>query len=212
LTGISLLAPLGDHRKTHIEPSKGRKRKRQSKDESTTSELPPPPTEIRRHILIGINATTRHLEALAARNAPATMLASADEDSTSDSELPRPISMVILTHPKPSLSPVHAHLPTLIHLSTIKTQIDTQPTRIVPLATSTEARLSSALHIPRIGALAILANAPGAKALENFVRENIDTTTCKWIDEAVGAEWRGVNVKGGVEVVVGRGKKSVEGA
>jgi ribonuclease P/MRP protein subunit POP3 len=212
LIGDSLLAPLGDHRKTHIDPIKGRKRKRQSKNESTTSEPPPPSPEIGKHILIGINAVTRHLEALAARNAPATMLASADENSTSDDEPPRPISMVILTHPKPSLSPVHAHLPTLIHLSTLKTQIDTQPTRIVPLATSTEPRLSSALHIPRIGALAILANAPGAKALEDFVRENVDTTTCKWIDEAVGAEWRGVNVKSGVEVVIGRGKKSIEGA
>jgi ribonuclease P/MRP protein subunit POP3 len=210
LTGISLLAPLGDHRKTHIEPSKGRKRKRKSKDEPTTSEPPPPPPQVGKHILIGINAVTRHLEALAARNGPATMLASTNESSTPDDEAPRPISMVLLPHPKPSLSPVHAHLPTLIHLSTVKTPNNTQPTRIVPLATSTETRLSSALHIPRIGALAILSDAPGAKALEDFVRENVDMTTCKWIDEAVGAEWRGVNVKSGVEVVVGRGKKSTQ--
>jgi ribonuclease P/MRP protein subunit POP3 len=143
------------------------------------------------------------------------MLTSPDDAEIKEQDdSPRKISMVLLTHPKPSLSPAHAHLPTLIHLSTLTPQSNLQATRLVPLATSTESRLSGALHIPRIGALAILDGAPGAKALEDFVRERVDVTTCKWIDEAVGAEWRGVNVKSGVEVVVGRGKgqtKAVEG-
>jgi ribonuclease P/MRP protein subunit POP3 len=114
----------------------------------------------------------------------------------------RPVSMVLITHPKPSTSIAHAHFPTLVHLSTLNSAPDPNTTRLVPLATSADARLSSALHIPRIGALAILANAPGAKALEDFVREKVDTTSCPWIDEAMAAQWRGVNVKSETSFVV----------
>ena len=112
----------------------------------------------------------------------------------------RPLSMVILTHPKPSASPAHAHFPTLIHLSTLHNPVNTIPPpapqpRLIPLASSADARLASALHIPRVGALAIFADAPGAKSLEDFVRDNVDVTEAKWLDEAMEAEWRGVNVK-----------------
>lgn len=204
LTCTSLLAPLGDHRKTHINPSKGRKRKRKSKDDRDGSTTPPPPPEIGHHILIGINSVTRHLETLAARNAPSTMPASTDEHETTEkaSDDLRPISMVLITHPKPSTSIAHAHLPTLVHLSTLNPASNPNTTRLVPLATSTDARLSSTLHIPRIGALAILSNAPGAKALEDFVREKVDTTSCPWIDEAMAAQWRGINVKSETSFVV----------
>jgi ribonuclease P/MRP protein subunit POP3 len=205
----SLLSPLGEHRKTHIQPSKGKKRKRKSKDDqddSTMKDDPPPPPEIGKHILIGINSVTRHLEMLAARNAASTTpiagLRAKEPGVTAneDNERVRPLGMVILTHPKPFLSPAHAHLPTLIHLCTLRppTSESTssfKATRLIPLATSTDARIASNLHIPRVGALAIFADAPGAKALEDFVREKIDTTSCLWIDEAMDAKWRGINVK-----------------
>jgi ribonuclease P/MRP protein subunit POP3 len=193
---LSLVAPLGDHRKTHIHPSKGKKRKRKSKDESTTADAPPPPPEIGKHILIGINSVTRHLEALAAQNAPSTVplaVAKADEQETAAvKDDPRPLSMVITTHPKPSSSTAHAHLPTLVHLSTLKSSSSHQPTRLIPLATATDPRLASTLHIPRVGALAIFADAPGSQALQAFVREKISVTECPWIDEAMAAEWKGM--------------------
>jgi ribonuclease P/MRP protein subunit POP3 len=118
------------------------------------------------------------------------------------------LSMVIVTHPKPSISTAHAHLPTLVHLTTLEpsssTQSEDKTTRLIPLATSTDARLASALHIPRVGALAIFANAPGAKALEDFVRAKVGVTECPWIDEAMSAEWKGTNVK--TEYVAGKTK------
>ncbi|KAF1917380.1 hypothetical protein BDU57DRAFT_555251 [Ampelomyces quisqualis] len=201
----TLIAPLGDHRKTHIIPSRGkkRKRKRKSQDEPTapdTEARPPPPRpEIAKHLLIGINSVTRHLELRAARHSASVMpIAACKTETPSEQHSPGTLSMVIITHPKPSTSPAHAHLPTLVHLSTLKPSAPTQPqdktTRLIPLATSTDARLASALHIPRVGALAIFADAPGAKPLEDFVRERVGVTECPWIDEAMRAQWKGTNL------------------
>jgi ribonuclease P/MRP protein subunit POP3 len=226
LTTSSLVTPLGDHRRNYIQPSKGKKRKRNTKtaqNDSTLAETAPPLPEVDQHLLIGLNSVTRHLEALAARNAPTTapvafagrtpvelsnpkpedLQTSKDAQEVSDQSKQhddpqtmknlRPLSIVILTHPKPSLSPAHAHIPTLLHLSTLSAS--TPSTRLISLPTSTDALLASALHIPRVGALAIYEGAPGAKALENYVRDNVGVTECKWIDEAISAEWRGLNVK-----------------
>ncbi|KAF1941908.1 hypothetical protein EJ02DRAFT_403606 [Clathrospora elynae] len=223
----NLITPLGDYRRTHIHPSKGKKRKRTTKpspDDSTMAETAPPPPDIGKHLLIGLNSVTRHLEALAAQNAPTTapvfasknhhQASEAAKEQSAPKELSernsstnkqdsqvekkgvlRPLSMVILTHPKPALSPAHAHLPTLVHLSILSSgPASTIPTRLIPLPTSTDARLASKLHIPRVGALAIHGGAPGARALEEYVREHVGVTECKWIDEAMTAEWRGLNV------------------
>jgi ribonuclease P/MRP protein subunit POP3 len=201
----SLLTPLGDHRRIHIHPSKGKKRKRKSKDEATPDDTRPPAPEIGKHILIGINSVTRHLEALAAHHAPSTMpvavSGTGEQDAIDD---PRPVSMVITTHPKPSSSTAHAHLPTLVHLSTLKSSSLPQATRLIPLATVTDPRLASILHIPRVGALAIFADAPGAQTLEVFVREKVGVTECPWIDEAMAADWKGLNIKR--EISVGKAK------
>jgi ribonuclease P/MRP protein subunit POP3 len=106
--------------------------------------------------------------------------------------------MVILTHPQPSLSPSHAHLPTLLHLATLRPTSESSPsnaTRLIALPTSNDARFASALHIPRVGAIGIYEGAPGAKALEEYVRQHIGLTKCSWVDEAMKPEWRGLNVK-----------------
>ncbi|KAH5502678.1 hypothetical protein HBI52_166310 [Parastagonospora nodorum] len=217
----NLISPLGEYRKTHIQPSKGKKRKRRTKedqDDSAIKDNPPPPPEIGKHILVGINSVTRHLEMLAAQNAASTMpiaeLKKDEPDGAANKEEKhkyKPLSMVILTHPKPSLSTAHAHLPTLVHLSAVKpptSTIPSEPARLIPLATSTDARLASTLHIPRVGALAIFADAPGAKALEDYVRSRIDITTCPWIDEAMAAQWKGINVK--TETSIGKSKVPAE--
>ncbi|KAI4605705.1 hypothetical protein J4E80_010488 [Alternaria sp. BMP 0032] len=58
--------------KTYIHPSKGKKRKRNTKANEDGPENTPPSPEIGNHLLVGINSVTRHLEALAAENAPTT--------------------------------------------------------------------------------------------------------------------------------------------
>ncbi|CAA9963456.1 RNase-P-pop3 domain containing protein [Pyrenophora teres f. maculata] len=201
----NLITPLGDHRRVYTRPSKGKKRKRNTKTEqndSTMGDTPPRPPEIGNHVLVGLNSVTRHLEALAAKTAPCTApVANMRPASMDDSETKvlTPLSMVILTHPKPSLSPAHAHLPTLVHLATLSPTSTTPSasnveTRLIALPTAADARLASALGIPRVGALAVYQDAPGAKTLQDYVREHIGVTQCPWIDEAMSAEWKGLNV------------------
>ncbi|KAH9867832.1 hypothetical protein IAQ61_007136 [Plenodomus lingam] len=225
----NLVAPLGEHRRTHSHASKGKKRKRTTnpdpKDESTTlPDAPPPPPDISQHILIGLNAITRHLEALAARNAPTTLAPSILPPPSSPPSSPPPPSpppsspppssppppsppptaqpninhpaLILLTHPNPSSSPAHAHLPTLLHIATLSSPTTpTTKTRLVPLPTSTDPRLASYLGIPRVAALAIMQDAPGAQTLVEYVRSHVDVTECPWVDEAMAPRWKGANVR-----------------
>ncbi|KAF3033432.1 hypothetical protein E8E12_003234 [Didymella heteroderae] len=202
----NFLAPLGDHRKTHIQPSKSKKRKRSPKTPAEENPALPAPA-IRSHLLVGLNSVTRHLEALAASSAPPTVpVKDVDEVNSNQGDdaqkdvdaILRPLSMVILTHPQPSLSPSHAHIPTLLHLAILQTLSKTkvsEPTRLIALPTSNDARLANALHIPRVGAIGIYEGAPGAKAIEDYVRKHVGLTECLWINEAMKPEWRGLNVQ-----------------
>jgi ribonuclease P/MRP protein subunit POP3 len=109
--------------------------------------------------------------------------------------------MIFICQPKLSQSIAHAHLPTLVHLSTFGASSNTASaafstaTRLVPLPVSADTRLASCLGIPRVGAIAVFGGAPGARALEAFVRQKVGFVECKWIDEAIKAEWKDINVK-----------------
>jgi len=76
-----------------------------------------------------------------------------------------------------------------------------QYTRLVSLSTSSEARLASALHLPRLSALGIVEGAPGADALVEFVREKVGRVEVGWLAEAglegKNREWKGIKVKVG---------------
>ncbi|KAF2448328.1 hypothetical protein P171DRAFT_428423 [Karstenula rhodostoma CBS 690.94] len=196
----SLVQPLGDHRRTHIPPSKGKKRKREPQKESNNdadSSVPdtrPPPPEIGNHILIGLNSVTRHLESLAAQTTPPSALSRTKADaSLQDASPPRPLTMVLIPHNHPPASLPHAHIPTLVHLSNMDSQTE-KATRLLAVPPGCEPAIAEALHIPHVGALGILEGAPGADALVAYVRENVDLTRCAWIDEAMGPEWKGTKM------------------
>ncbi|KAI9830075.1 MAG: hypothetical protein M1826_005068 [Phylliscum demangeonii] len=94
---LSLLTPIGQHRRLHLRPSNGRRDQRrkapEARSQAATTDLgagihadepttrtpppppppsppPPPPPSISDHLTIGFNSTTRHLERLAHRSAP----------------------------------------------------------------------------------------------------------------------------------------------
>ncbi|KAF2995547.1 hypothetical protein E8E13_003056 [Curvularia kusanoi] len=204
----NLLAPIGEHRRTHIQLSKGKNRKRDIRLVSGDAHKVPVPA-VASHILVGLNSVTRHLETLAATTAPPTApinevvdgqsSPTSGDDKSSITPL-KQLSVVILTHPQPSSSPVHAHIPTLLHLATLRRDAKgkpSEPTRLVCLPTSTDNRLASALHIPRVGAIGIVEGAPGAKTLEEYVTKHVGLTECAWVDEALRSEWRELNVQQG---------------
>ncbi|KAF2015203.1 hypothetical protein BU24DRAFT_173248 [Aaosphaeria arxii CBS 175.79] len=237
-----LLEPLGQHRQTHHNPSKGKKRKLGGKQSSVSAvnrgsfkmdtsaavddATPPPAPQLSNHVLIGLNTVTRHLTALAQKQIPSQMpLDKSQDDHRSDLQIlnvtrhaendgdpeknhvemrsdeegaapPKdhyaPLPVVIIPHPTPSASLAHAHLPTLIYISSLDTA---QPTRLVCLPSSAETRLASALHIPRLGALAIKKDAPGAGPLIQYIREHVERVECPWIGEGLRAEWQGVKTE-----------------
>lgn len=195
----SLLQPLGDHRRTHLLPSKGKKRKRKANSTPLEDEPPeaaPPRPEVGSYILTGLNSVTRHLEALAAHTAPPVVPLSANgegEEPVASAQSLTPISLVVIPHNHPPSSLPHAHIPTLVHLSTLN-QSSITATRLIAIPPSYEPRLATALHIPHVGALGILEGAPGAGPLVDYVREHVETTSCTWIDEAMRAEWKGVKI------------------
>jgi ribonuclease P/MRP protein subunit POP3 len=186
LTLFSLLEPLGRHRKTHRIPSKGKKRKRDSETQSLT---PPDPPPVASHVLVGLNNTTRYLASLARQSAPSSWSVEAQPSINSL----KPLSFIAIPHPSPLSSLLHAHLPTLVHLSSLTFPSRPQ-TRLVLLPSSSESRLARALHIPRVGALGILEDTPGSDALAEFVREHVGEVQVKWIDEAKQGEWKGSKV------------------
>ena len=162
--------------------------------------------EISNHILIGLNSVTRHLESLAAQTAPKTAPAhtpskhEADEekenttDHSNDPETtPQRLAFVLIPHNHPPASLPHAHIPTLVHLATMKSPRDTA-TRLLAVQPTWEPRIADALHIPHVGALAVMEGAPGADALVAYVREQVEVTTCAWIDEAMKPEWKAVKI------------------
>ena len=129
--------------------------------------------------------------------------------SLEDDRTLKPFSIIILPHPSPASSLPHAHLPTLIYLSTLSpasrsstltpTSISSpttinqlEPTRLVTLPSASETRLATALNIPRCGAIGILEDAPGAEPLVSYVREHVGLVECKWVEEGMKAEWKGV--------------------
>ncbi|ORY15158.1 hypothetical protein BCR34DRAFT_612328 [Clohesyomyces aquaticus] len=217
----TIFTPIGDHRRTHRPPSKGKKSNKRKRAASNEEPIPPPPP-VSNHILIGMNTVTRHLSALAATSCPSTLLASISsppaakhQDGLHDLNPPHeppppnhsheppptPLSLLILPHPSPSSSLPHAHLPTLVHLASLThpSPKKSEPTRLVPLSSASEARLAAALHLPRVGAIGILESAVGegvgVDALVGYVREKVGRVECKWIEEAVGAEWKGVRIE-----------------
>ncbi|KAL5432286.1 hypothetical protein PMIN06_012058 [Paraphaeosphaeria minitans] len=197
----SLLQPLGDYRKTHLSPSKGKKRRRESQKEKnedadkSTPNTPPPPPEISHHILIGLNSVTRHLESLAAHTAPPSAPSHAKADAPPpDATPPRPLSIVLIPHNHPPASLPHAHIPTFVHLCTMTSQKD-KAIRLLAVPPGCEPAIAEALHIPHVGALAIFEGAPGADALVAYVREHVAVTRCAWIEEAMGPEWKDTKIQ-----------------
>ncbi|KAI9791099.1 MAG: hypothetical protein M1816_004330 [Peltula sp. TS41687] len=83
---LTLLAPLGQHRRNHIEPSKGKRVKKRKVQEARSNEPalntkstgvdgpppvePPEPPLLTSYVTIGFNSTTRHLESLSQLSKP----------------------------------------------------------------------------------------------------------------------------------------------
>jgi len=192
-----LLDPVGQHRKEHIKPSKGkrsRKRKRQSAEKDAASvavvAIPPAP-EITSYLTLGFNTTVRYLENLSVASRPQTLTNTgiqASKETSETSRSPRmPLAAVFVcrTNLPPILTSV---LPLLTETASLAYPQE-QPIRLISLSEKAEARLAQALHQPKVGFIGLQSNAPGARGLIELVRDSIEPVDVPWLKEAGSAKY-----------------------
>ncbi|KAK6341282.1 hypothetical protein TWF696_008364 [Orbilia brochopaga] len=113
------------------------------------------------HILTGINAVTTHLEHLASHSSPPSIASTAS--STTDKPARKPLAIFATRSDHPPA--IFGHLPLLCSITA---------TPLLPLPKSSDAKLARILRRPRIYAIAIFADTPGADSLSPFLRHETD--------------------------------------
>ena len=176
-----LLEPIGQHRKTHVKPSKGKRKRKQVADcsdngtTSTNSRNLPPAPEIIKFLTIGFNSTQRLLESAAMESASR----SRPTESSEEKSLAGALAIVFVDRSKPGI--MHNHLPLLVSAAASFTTPENN-IRLVSLPTGAEIRLSTALGIPRAGSvIGLLNNAPGSEPLVDFLRKRVAVIETPWV-------------------------------
>ncbi|KAL7275753.1 RNase P and RNase MRP subunit [Rhizina undulata] len=211
----SLISPIGQHR-TLLTPSKGkrsRKRKRAAAEVEKIIEgdLPSAP-EIASYVTLGLNATTARLEALASLSAPNTL--ATFEQTSNTTSLPKwasvrtgtsngPLRAVFVCRSDSQPSQLHAHIPLLCGIASRSTgkgdgeeaQQTKKPVRLIQLPKGSDARLSAALGISRTGFLGLMDEAPGSRALLDFIEKSVGEITIPWLSQTEGASYHPTIIK-----------------
>jgi ribonuclease P/MRP protein subunit POP3 len=184
-----------------------------------TNPLPPLPG-ITPYLTVGLNSTTRHLELLAQKAIPESLplhrnlspavggkainpkIASAPEQEqsgTPQEPTQKPLVAVFVARSsQPTL--MHAHLPLLTATASLS-HSEGPPIALVALPKGAEARLVSALGIPRVSVVGLLEGATGSTALVEFVRRNVAAVDI----EGGRNRWRGTKTKA-LRTVIGGGR------
>jgi ribonuclease P/MRP protein subunit POP3 len=92
----------------------------------------------------------------------------------------------------------YSHLPTLTALASAR-HSGLPKIRLVQLGTAAEAAISEALGLPRAGVVGVLADAPGAGPLLEYVREIVGAVDVPWTREVAAGEWLGTKILHGDE-------------
>ena len=150
--------------------------------------------EVQKHLLVGFNQVTRHLEKLSATSGKKHGFSAKATDGSSDAKL-RHIAAVFLLRPLDDL--IYSHLPTLCHTATAA-HPELPATRLVPLDPGVEKQVAAALgHSTRVSVLAILSGCeevPGAKPLIDYVQAHLEPIEVPCLKEALEGKWLGTNI------------------
>jgi ribonuclease P/MRP protein subunit POP3 len=201
----SLLEPIGTHRRMHVTPSKGkRKRTTQCKEQSTLKETSstdekvttPDQPEISSHILVGLSSITRYMEKMVTQRISCSVAATADipdpsspaKEGDRGSRSERALAAIFVCRSsQPSV--LHVHLPQLVASASLAVPTS-DPIRLVQLPQGCEERLCSALNLPSVGFVALYENAPNSNALLDLVRRAVPAIEVPWLVEAQSTEFK----------------------
>ncbi|KAL7807334.1 hypothetical protein V8C44DRAFT_337481 [Trichoderma aethiopicum] len=197
-----LLSPIGQHRRLHIKPSKGKRAARREKktkmklDEPSDSIKiePPPVPELSASVDIGFNSITNNLGSLA-------------QSSDSTARPSKGYSMIFVARGSQSPAFNH-HFPQMVAAAS-RNLPDKEKIRLVGFSKPCSERLGSALGIPRVSSVAVSPHAPGADALFALVQSTVSPVESPWLDEAACATYK-PTVIGSVETTVGTKRVKAE--
>jgi ribonuclease P/MRP protein subunit POP3 len=211
-----LLEPIGNYRREHIKPSRGkssRKKKRKrifTQFAATATDAGPaaPMPDIFSHIALGFNTTIRHLESLSATSRPQSLrgpsLEGSKEAATKSVEPLAPLSAVFvcLTGLPPILT---SSLPLLTATASLAFP-EEPPILLVPLRKIAGDKMAQALHQPKVGFVALQSDIPTAGNLIDLVRNRVQLVDVPWLKEASSGTYLPVKVRQ-TEVKVGPKKE-----
>ncbi|KAL6860931.1 hypothetical protein J3F83DRAFT_748024 [Trichoderma novae-zelandiae] len=190
-----LLSPIGQHRRLHIKPSKGKraaKRERKTKmklDEPSDSikmEAPPVP-ELSASVDVGFNSITKHLGSLT-------------QPSDGPAQSRKGYSVIFVARGSQSPAFNH-HFPQMVAAAS-RNLPDKEKIRLVGFSKPCSERLGSVLGLPRVSSVALSPHAPGADALFTLVQKTVTPVESPWLDEAAGTTYRTTRI-GSVETTIG---------
>jgi ribonuclease P/MRP protein subunit POP3 len=198
-----LLETVGDYRREHIKPSKGkssRKRKRRLTGDgaaATDFRTAPPLPDIFSHITLGFNTTVRHLESLSAISRPPSLDKATLEGSKDAAAKPvdqvTPLSAVFVC--RTALPPIlTSSLPLLAATASLAFP-RAPPIRLVPLGKVAGDKLAQTLHQPRVGFIGLLSETSAAENLMDLVRTRVEPVDVPWLKEACSGAYLPVKVR-----------------
>lgn len=212
-----MLAPLGQHRRDHVEASRGKRRRRRrhgapppaqaARDGGTRPATPavPPPPALARFVDVGLVSITRAL-ATHAVPAPASSM-SPRPSSPSPAAAPYAAVFVVRSgHP----SALYAHLPQMVAVASQQAAA-APPIRLVGFSRAVEDRLRASLGVPRVSGLALRAGAPQAQGLLALLAEKVPPVDVRWLAEAQAGTYRATQIHM-ADVRVGPRRKKKTGA
>ncbi|PNY24687.1 Uncharacterized protein TCAP_05374 [Tolypocladium capitatum] len=196
----NLLGPIGQHRRAHIGPSKGKRaakqRPRPEDGERPPHNAPAPPKpDICAKVDVGFNSITKNLEG----HSRAVPKSNAEPAHTPG----QPYSMVFVARGNQSSS-FNCHFPKLICAASKNTQQD-EKTRLVGFSKPCSDRLSSSLGIARVSSVAVQRDAPGADALWAFVQKAVPPVDISWLEAVGDVRYRATKIAS-TETTVGNKK------
>ncbi|UNI21498.1 Ribonuclease P [Purpureocillium takamizusanense] len=196
----NLLNPIGQHRRHHTRPSKGKrssKRRTASMQDATPEDEthgPPAPQkpELSAYVHVGFNSITRRLEE--------TSEGHRETGSQGTDDAKGPYSMVFVARGNQS-SAFNCHFPRMVGAAT-RALPYAERTRLVGFSKPCSERLSSVLGVARVSSVAVMRDAPGAEALLAFVRKTVSPVDTSWLEGSKASAYRPTQI-GSTETTVG---------
>ena len=186
----SLLKPIGDDRREHVQPSKGKRAKKRARQDGQTYsteqtrkawEKP----EIFHHISVGLNEVCYLLEIEARRSVPKALafqcpfpVGEKKRKRVEPEEEPNPLIAVFVafTDMDGSNAPqLFSRLPDLIARASLS--LNRPNVHLASLPKGSSERLADAMGLHRAEVLGLRKNAPGISALAAFLRETVALCT-----------------------------------